>query len=125
LIIKVFPKSPTVSHQLHRKQEHSTCLDIFEQKPRVVRIPKRSLEKVREKHVADFNSCPSFSRSLVWLPHATILLHQVKSNYFEDDGTEVIVKIQTHKQLKSKFLEIKRLKTFLDWYGKFSDSWTR
>ena len=35
----------------------------------------------------EYSGTKSFDRSLKWLPHATILFHQVKVQFFDDDGT--------------------------------------
>ena len=88
-------------------------------------LDANSFEKVRERHVQEFSGTKSFDRSLKWLPHATILFHQVKVQYFDDDGTEALVKILWHEQLKHKLLDVKKLSAFMDWNSKFTDSWNQ
>ena len=84
-------------------------------------------EKLRERHTEEFRDLDrnKLSLSLKWLPHATILFHQVKSQYFEDDGTEALVKILWHESLKVKLHEVKKLNAFLTWNSKFADSWNQ
>jgi hypothetical protein len=88
-------------------------------------LDTHNFEKVRERHVEEFSETRSYARSLKWLPHATILFHQVKDQYFDDDGTEALVKILWHEQLKHKLLDVKKLSAFMDWNSKFTDSWNQ
>ena len=84
-------------------------------------------EKLRERHTEEFRDIDPnrLALSLKWLPHATILFHQVKSQYFEDDGTEALVKILWHESLKVKLHEVRKLTAFLTWNSKFADSWNQ
>ena len=88
-------------------------------------LDANSQEKLRERHTEQFRDKDTYALSLQCLPHATILFHQVKSQYFEDVGTEALVKILWHESLKVKLHEVRKLNAFLTWNSKFADSWNQ